>query len=99
MFAPASVVLSSAVFATQMVIFSLYSSRFFSSYVCQVVCGDISQIIPSFTFYQTSRILCLCSCTVSGCMHKTSTLIYDHGIHGAWIFVLFDPHEWSEEET
>jgi len=32
-------------------------------------------------------------------MHKTSTLIHDHGVHGAGIVVLFDPHEWSEEET
>ena len=39
------------------------------------------------------------SCAISGCMHKTSTLINDHGIHGAGIFVLFDPYEWPEEET
>ena len=39
------------------------------------------------------------SCAISGGMHKTSTVIHDHGVHGAGIFVLLDSYEWPEEET
>ena len=59
----------------------------------------MSKIIFFVHLYQTSCDPCFCSCSISGCLHKTSALIHDYGIHGAGIFVLFDPHEWSKEET
>jgi len=40
-----------------------------------------------------------CSYTVPWSMHKASTIITDHWVHGNGIFVLLAPLEWTKKEV